>query len=113
MNHKKTVFEHYQAELYRIAWRLQYKAKVIRRRETSFFGMEPAELRTFTTESDNKIVVEELLNDLPAQGSTILRKLYIEDKTEKEVAGLLNMTQQAVSKWKKKMIQQLSRTPYS
>ncbi|GIP20108.1 hypothetical protein J22TS3_03830 [Paenibacillus sp. J22TS3] len=107
---QESIFEQYKAELYRIAWRLQYKAKVIRRRETSFYDMEPADTRTFTTDSDNKIVVDQLLSSLPAQGRTILRKLYMENRTEKEVACQLKISQQAVSKWKKKMIQQLSRT---
>ncbi|WP_235847724.1 hypothetical protein [Paenibacillus tuaregi] len=34
----------------------------------------------------------------------------MENRTEKEVACQLKISQQAVSKWKKKMIQQLSRT---
>nr|WP_233167845.1 hypothetical protein [Paenibacillus roseus] len=37
-------------------------------------------------------------------------RLYIQEQTESEVARQLNLSQQAVNKWKRKMIQQLSRT---
>ncbi|MEK8130553.1 sigma factor-like helix-turn-helix DNA-binding protein [Paenibacillus filicis] len=108
MHASKTIFEHYQAEIYRIAWRLQYKAKVARKREISFTEIEAAQA-SFTAHCDNKLFIQELLSQLPPQGRTIIRKLFIEEKTEAEVAKQLNISQQAVNKWKKKMIQQLSR----
>ncbi|RUT45289.1 DUF1492 domain-containing protein [Paenibacillus anaericanus] len=109
MMEQQTVFEEYRKEVYRIAWRIQYKAKVVRKRECSFIGFEPA-TTSFTSSSDNKIVVRQLINDLPSNtGRTIIYKIYIQDKTEGEVARELNMSQQGVNKWKRKMIQELSR----
>lgn len=40
----------------------------------------------------------------------IIDKLYMQGVTESEVAKQLEMSQQAVSKWKKKMLHQLSQT---
>ncbi|MEC0106956.1 helix-turn-helix domain-containing protein [Paenibacillus taichungensis] len=37
-------------------------------------------------------------------------KLYIEGYSEKEVASQMNISQQAVNKWKKKMLKHLSET---
>ncbi|GGH11157.1 sigma-70 family RNA polymerase sigma factor [Paenibacillus segetis] len=109
MKDQQTVFEEYRREVYRIAWRIQYKAKVVRKRECSFNGFEPA-TTSFTSTSDNKVVVRQLINALPSDtGKTVIFKLYIQDKTEGEVARELNMSQQGVSKWKRKMIRELSR----
>jgi DNA-directed RNA polymerase specialized sigma subunit len=109
MKEHKTAYEQYRKEVYRIAWRVQYRAKVVKRRECSFNGYEPA-VTSFTTSSDDKIVVQQLIHDLPSNtGRTIIFKLFMQDKTEGEVARELNMTQQGVSKWKRKMLQEMSR----
>ncbi|MNJ63462.1 hypothetical protein D3C77_593640 [compost metagenome] len=51
-----------------------------------------------------------MINALPSStGRTIIYKIYMQDKTEREVALELNMSQQGVNKWKRKMIQELSR----
>jgi len=109
---QQTIFELYQSEIYRIAWRLQYKARTIRKRENVLNEIEFAE-HSFTTTAENRIFIQQLLNTLPSQGKTILLKLYMEDQTEAEVASQLNISQQAVNKWKKKMLQQLSQTKCS
>ncbi|GGF93823.1 sigma-70 family RNA polymerase sigma factor [Paenibacillus aceti] len=109
MKEQKTAYEQYRKEVYRIAWRVQYRAKVVKRRECSFNGYEPA-ITSFATSSDNKIVVQQLINDLPShKGKEIIFKLFMQDKTEGEVARELNMTQQGVNKWKRKMLQEMSR----
>ncbi|MMZ61478.1 sporulation sigma factor SigF [compost metagenome] len=109
MKEQQTAFEQYRREVYRIAWRVQYKAKVVKRRECSFNEFEPA-TTSFTSSSDNKIVVRQMINALPSStGRTIIYKIYMQDKTEREVALELNMSQQGVNKWKRKMIQELSR----
>lgn len=109
MKEQKTAYEQYRKEVYRIAWRVQYRAKVVKRRECSFNGYEPA-ITSFATSSDNKIVVQQLINDLPSHtGKEIIFKLFMQDKTEGEVARELNMTQQGVNKWKRKMLQEMSR----
>lgn len=109
MKEQPTVYEQYRKEVYRIAWRIQYKAKLVRKRECSFNGFEPSET-CFTSSSDDKIVVKQLINALPSDtGKEIIYKIYLQDKTEGEVARELNMTQQGVNKWKRKMIKEMSR----
>ncbi|WP_334073423.1 MULTISPECIES: sigma-70 family RNA polymerase sigma factor [Paenibacillus] len=109
MKEQPTVYEQYRKEVYRIAWRVQYKAKVVKRRECSFNGFEPA-VSSFTSSSDDKMLIRQLIDALPSStGRLIIYKLYLQDKTEREVALELNMTQQGVNKWKRKMIQELSR----
>lgn len=123
----KNIFQAYQTEIYRIGWRVQYRAKKIRNHELPFqdtnkispksglqsyspLGLQPNLQHDFTTQIDNKILVNDLINSLPPKGKLILHKLYIEDQTEVEVAKELNLSQQAVNKWKRKMLQQLSQT---
>lgn len=109
MKEQQTAYEEYRREVYRIAWRVQYKAKVVKKRECSFNGIEPA-TTSFASSSDNKIVIRQMINALPSStGRTIIYKIYMQDKTEREVALELNMSQQGVNKWKRKMIQELSR----
>ncbi|MEF2967681.1 sigma-70 family RNA polymerase sigma factor [Paenibacillus sp. M1] len=109
MKEQTTAYEQYRKEVYRIAWRVQYRAKVVHKRECSFNGFEPA-VSSFDSSSDNKMLIRQLIDALPSStGRSIIYKLYLQDKTEREVAQELNMTQQGVNKWKRKMIQELSR----
>lgn len=112
MEGQQSVYERYKTEVYRIGWRLQYRAKTIKNRECSFYGDEPDAIN-FTTSIDNKLLIQQLIEPLPPCGKTILYKLYIQDQTESEVARQLQMSQQAVNKWKRKMIQKLSQTANS
>lgn len=130
LKEKKSIFQVYQTEIYRIGWRVQYRAKKIRNHELLFqdtntissrsskTGLQsflPLDLQSnlqcdFTTQVDNKILVNDLISSLPPKGRLILHKLYIQDQTEAEVSKELNLSQQAVNKWKRKMLQQLSQT---
>ncbi|WP_160036962.1 sigma-70 family RNA polymerase sigma factor [Paenibacillus sp. An7] len=109
MEKQSFMVERFRSEIYRIGWRLQYHNKKQRKHEISLFD-GTLDQRYCTENWDNEILIKDLLWRLPKQGGTILYKLYIEDMTEKEVALQLNMSQQAVNKWKKKMFQQLSQT---
>ncbi|AIQ62785.1 hypothetical protein PSTEL_06395 [Paenibacillus stellifer] len=102
-----SAYDDYKKEIYRIGWKVQYKARKVRTREFPLFDNLPND-QNFTTYSETKIWIEELLNQLPSQGRIILDKIYLQDMTENEVANELHISQQAVSKWKKKMIQTLS-----
>lgn len=62
----------------------------------------------FTKDSDNKILISQLLERLPLKGKLIMEQIYIQGQTEKEVAHNLQISQQAVNKWKRKMIYELS-----
>ncbi|SMF90293.1 RNA polymerase sigma factor, sigma-70 family [Paenibacillus uliginis N3/975] len=111
MDKQQTAYERLKVQVDRIGWRIQYRAKTIRKREYSFYDLEY--MRTdvsFTDGSENRMMIEQLINTLPPQGKLIIYKLYIQDQTESEVALQLNMSQQAVNKWKRKMIEQLSQT---
>ncbi|WP_245648003.1 sigma factor-like helix-turn-helix DNA-binding protein [Paenibacillus borealis] len=55
-------------------------------------------------------MIEQITEGLPAFEKSILYKIYLEGYSEAEVAKQLNMSQQAVSKWKKKILSQLSQT---
>ncbi|AIQ66742.1 sigma factor-like helix-turn-helix DNA-binding protein [Paenibacillus graminis] len=104
-----SAYEEYKREIYRIGWRIQYKARKVRAREFPLFDNHTTD-HNFTAISDTKIWIQDLLSQLPPQGSTIISKLYLQDMTEHEVAKELHLSQQAVNKWKKRMIQLLSQT---
>ncbi|MEK5400213.1 sigma-70 family RNA polymerase sigma factor [Paenibacillus sp. FSL K6-2859] len=107
MEMQPTVYERYKTEIYRIGWRLQYQAKKIRNRESSLYDSDYSS-SSFTSSSEDKMLIQQLMNTLPPQGKVIIYKLYIQDLTESEVANELKISQQAVNKWKRKMIQKLS-----
>lgn len=111
MNKQKITYEHLKVQVDRISWRIQYRAKTVRKREYSFYDVEYIQKGScFTDDSENRMLVEQLINTLPLQGKLIIFKLYVQDQTESEVALQLNISQQAVNKWKRKMIEQLSQT---
>lgn len=107
MEENHEIYEHYKREIYRIGWRIQYRAKKIRNQEDPIYDSIPSYIN-FTNASENKIWIRQLLDSLPPQGQTIIDQIYIQGLTEAEVAKNLQMSQQAVNKWKRKMIQQLS-----
>ena len=109
MDKQTFIIERYRREVYRIGWRLQYQTKKIRRHEACLFDV------TFIQQESSDLThtrmwIRQGLSTLPEKGRTILDRLYIQDLTEAEVAMQLHISQQAVSKWKKKMLQQLSQT---
>ncbi|WP_151733463.1 sigma-70 family RNA polymerase sigma factor [Paenibacillus tengchongensis] len=100
--------EYYRHELYRIAWRMQYRTKRDFKREVPIVAgpelMEPS----FSEQSENKIVMQQYINELTSElGKRVIHEIYVNDKTETQVARELQISQQAVSKWKKKMIGEL------
>ncbi|MCW3795404.1 sigma-70 family RNA polymerase sigma factor [Paenibacillus sp. LS1] len=107
MEEKHEVYERYKREIYRIGWRVQYKAKKIRNKEDPINDTIPAS-NNFTKLSDDKIWINQLMESLPQKGKMIIDQIYIQGRTEEEVAHNLQISQQAVNKWKRKMITQLS-----
>lgn len=105
---EQSEYTRYKTEIYRIGWRLQYRAKKIRRSETNYDRDLPAP--SFTESSDNKVVVEQLFRSLSLYEKSILQKIYLEGLSEAEVAHQLNISQQGVNKCKRKLLQNLSRT---
>jgi len=105
MNTVQTAYERYRAEIYRIGWRIQYKAKKIRNRELPLLEHEAVK-EDFTVASDQALTLEPLLATLSDTGQRVMRKLYWEGLTEAEVARQLNISQQAVNQWKRKMLKE-------
>ncbi|OBA07233.1 hypothetical protein A9P44_10195 [Paenibacillus polymyxa] len=103
------VYKYFKREIYRIGWRLQYREKKIRNRECSLHNNDPS-CENFSTLVEEKIWIKQILSGLPKKGELIIKKLYLEGLTEAEVAEQLHISQQAVSKWKRKMIQKLFQT---
>lgn len=102
--------EYYRKEIYRIGWRIQYKAKVIYRNEVPLISDTFTD-HHFNEQLDNKILVHELISSLSSViEQTVLREIFIHGKTESQVAKELKITQQAVNKWKKKALNKLSQT---
>lgn len=109
MNKQTFIIERYRREVYRIGWRLQYRSKKIRSYETHLYN--DIYIRQESSGiSHNRIWLQEEISKLPEKGRMIIDKLYMQGMTESEVARQLEMSQQAVSKWKKRMLQQLSQT---
>lgn len=107
MDELPTMYERYKQEIYRIGWRIQYKAKMINKRECLIYEND-AVGECFSTSSDNKILIQVLLDSLSSDlGKQILNKIYLQDRTESEVARELKISQQAVNKWKRKMLKEL------
>ncbi|WP_348625380.1 sigma-70 family RNA polymerase sigma factor (plasmid) [Paenibacillus peoriae] len=105
-----TLIEQYRRKIYRIAWKIQYKAKVQRNHEL-LSEDNNFQTTSFTEHSDNTLFMSQLIETLPPNlGKLVIQKIYIEDKTEVQVAKELHITQQAVSKWKRKILNQLYQT---
>ncbi|SEG47024.1 hypothetical protein [Paenibacillus sp. UNC499MF] len=112
MSQQSTLVEKYRKEVYRIGWRIQYKARVLSNREYAVSDNGWAfTAGGFAESSDSKLDTLAMIQSLPSRtGRTVLHELYILDKTEAQVAKDLNMSQQAVNKWKRKMLRFLSQT---
>ncbi|WP_081819838.1 hypothetical protein [Paenibacillus sp. UNC217MF] len=55
-------------------------------------------------------MLQHYMNQLPSKiGKKVIYEIYINDKTEAQVAQELHISQQVVNKWKRKMIRELSR----
>lgn len=103
------LLDYYRAELNRIAWRIQHHIKKNQYYEISDQMESFSPNYSFMNTTDERIIIRDLLDRLSSEiGRTIIYKIYIQDRTENEVAKDLNVTQQAVNKWKKKMLLELS-----
>ena len=108
-NHSQTAYERYKTEIYRIGWRLQYRAKKLKKNECILVDQVIPQ-NSFASNVIDKIVVEQLLDSIPENGINVLKKIYLEGYTEADVARQLEISQQAVNRWKNKMLKRLSQT---
>lgn len=91
--------------LKRIAWRLQYRIRTQTTRELLNWLDYYGPTTSFDQEVISKIYVQELVQQIKEpKGRYIFQRVVIDGMTEKEVAKELEISQQAVSKWKKKGI---------
>lgn len=101
MDEQHEIYERYKREIYRIGWRVQYRAKKIRNQEDPIYDSIPSYIN-FTNASENKVWIQQLLDSLPPQGKTIIDQIYLQGRTEAEVAKNLQMSQLAVTNGKEK-----------
>lgn len=103
-----TLKEHYRTELKRLAWRLHYYVKKEQNHERLVLFEPIIPVDNFAAMIDSQMWSHELIQSLSSEiGRDILYRLYILEKKEKEVAEELNLSQQAVNRWKNKMLNQL------
>ncbi|BFH18390.1 sigma-70 family RNA polymerase sigma factor [Paenibacillus alvei] len=107
-NKNISIIDYYQKELKRIAWRLQYRAKVKRNRETGLNDYLYSTIPAHDYSTESHLYVKELIDTIPFHtGRQVIFKIYVQDKSETQVAKEMNISQQAVSKWKKKCLKYL------
>lgn len=58
----------------------------------------------------NKIAIRELIKDLPKEDKEIIMLRYYKQKTQKEVAKIIGITQVQVSRTERKILQKMRRT---
>lgn len=106
---KETIMDYYvRGELKRIAWKIQYKAKVTSKHELPLKSENVSRAANFQNEVDRKLYVEYLINSIPTDiGRKIIFEIYINEKTEVQVAKELNISQQGVNQWKRKTLKYL------
>lgn len=102
------IVNYYIKELQLVAWRLQYKARSKRKCECTWVEVLQPYYNPFE-QIDNRIFVQQLLDEIQHDiDQTIIHGLFIEDQTEVQLAKELNISQQAVNRWKRKTLHLLS-----
>lgn len=96
------------AELKRMAWRLQYHARKTAKQYPFTYDFTRQE--SFEDEIVDELNVKDMLNMIDkGNGKKIVYSLYVEEKSAKEVSAEMNMTVQAVNKWKRKTLEDLKK----
>ncbi|ANF94731.1 RNA polymerase sigma factor [Paenibacillus bovis] len=102
--------EQYRQRLRQASWRMQYRAKTRLYHEHLDLNEQ---VSYFSASSDDMatVLLREWIDTLPSeQGRSIIAGLYLEGRSEQELAARLQISQQAVNRWKRKSLQHLSRT---
>lgn len=107
MDKSKTVYERYKKEIYRIGWNVQYRAKKINRRELPLYDNVQTQMN-FTQLVEDRMISDNLMRSLSSDDRLVLHQAYIQGYNETEIAKHFNMSQQAVNKWKKRILNRLS-----
>ncbi|WP_150275719.1 sigma-70 family RNA polymerase sigma factor [Paenibacillus tepidiphilus] len=89
--------------LKRSAWRIQYKTRIQQLRESRPIYDSQVYDASFESMVISELFVDEMLQKIPWEKCRyIIKRTVIDGLAEKEVARELHMTQQGVSKWKRK-----------
>lgn len=99
-----------EVELRRIAWRLQYRERVRRKKEVPhderilYQSVNEGKHPDIT----DQIYMKQLFESIPSEKDKyLLKRLFWDDITESQLALEFKISQQAVSKWKIKVLAQL------
>jgi RNA polymerase sigma factor (sigma-70 family) len=109
MNDQSLLLVQYRQALQRFAWRIQYRTRKQTNREILSIDFDHFK-NTHNDFSDllSNIQAEELIQTINSEkGRHIIKRIYIDGLKEKEVADELRISQQAVSKWKKKSLERM------
>lgn len=98
----------YEHAVKRLAWRLQYRERRRAERERGYYEEMPCPAYRMEESAVTKLDLAEQISQLPSSGRRVIVGLYVRDRTEAELARELHISQQAVNKWKQKMLSQLS-----
>ncbi|WP_322906259.1 hypothetical protein [Paenibacillus campi] len=102
--------EQYRQRLRQASWRMQYRAKAQLYHENLSLNEQIAPVSVKFDEL-NMVIVQAWIDSLPwAKARQMMIGLYIEGRSEQELAIQLQISQQAVNRWKRKSIQFLSQT---
>lgn len=102
--------EQYRQRLRQASWRMQYRAKTRLYHEKVSLNeqIQPFSIKTDEMES---IVMQEWIHSLPwEKAQQIMTGLFVDGRNEQELADQLQISQQAVNRWKRKSLQFLSQT---
>lgn len=90
-------------EIQRIAWRLQYYAK--KESNQYPFTYDFTREESFEDELVLKLFVRDIIKLIKKkEGQNVINSLYLEGKTIKEISAEMNISVQAVNKWKRKTL---------
>jgi len=106
MQKELDVIETYRTAIKRVVWRLQNKERSRRKHEVPLEdSFNNNYSNSFTNHSDQKILVQQLFDSITSEtGKRIIYEIYFNSKTEAQVAKEMNITRQAVNKWKNKTL---------
>lgn len=106
LSNDELVLEQCRRLLKQAAWRLQYHTRMQHLREPLTLSEFQGGACNFDEEVVSGMYVQELTNTIPSEKCRyIFQKVVIEGIPEKDIASELCISQQGVSKWKRKGIE--------
>lgn len=102
----QVIEEKINKEIQRIAWRLQYHAKKESHQYPFIYDFTREE--SFEDELLLKMYVQEIICLIPKKvARKVICLLFLEEKSAKEISDEMNISVQAVNKWKRKTLEGL------